>query len=325
MIRLTWRQFRVQALVTFGLLVVVAIVLVITRPHLVHLATGSTTNPLTGAYRILFEAMNWVVLAVPALIGVFWGAPLVAREVETGSFRLAWTQSVTRTRWLAVKLGLIGLSSVVVAGLLSLMITWWASPIDAVNMVRFDAAMFGLRGITPLGYAAFAFALGVTAGILICRTLPAMAATLAALIAARFAVTYWVRPYLAAPAHLSLDVTPTRVWIGGPDSGSLVIGANAEMPNALVRSIQVVDMAGHVPTTQVIKSIFPSLGTGGPRMRVQEFEAGIAKLAETYHVLVTYQPANRYWPFQAGETAIFFALALVLAAVCFWWVRRRLS
>ena len=61
---------------------------------------------------------------------MFWGAPLVARELETGTFRLAWTQSVTRTRWLAVKLALVGLASMAVAGLLSLILTWWSSPID---------------------------------------------------------------------------------------------------------------------------------------------------------------------------------------------------
>ena len=66
----------------------------------------------------------------PALIGLFWGAPLIARELETGTYRLAWNQSVTRSRWTLAKLGIGGLASVAVAGLLSLMITWWASPIN---------------------------------------------------------------------------------------------------------------------------------------------------------------------------------------------------
>jgi len=59
----------------------------------------------------LEAALGLVVLVVPALIGVFWGAPLIARELETGTFRLAWTQSVTRTRWLAVKLGVVVLEA----------------------------------------------------------------------------------------------------------------------------------------------------------------------------------------------------------------------
>ena len=65
-------------------------------------------------------ALNTLVLVVPVLIGMFWGAPLIARELETGTFRLAWTQSVSRVRWLLVKLGLVGLAAIVVAGGLSL-------------------------------------------------------------------------------------------------------------------------------------------------------------------------------------------------------------
>jgi hypothetical protein len=65
----------------------------------------------------------------PAVIGIFWGAPLIARELETGTFRLAWTQSITRTRWLAVKLALTGLVAMAVTEALGLMYGWWAAPI----------------------------------------------------------------------------------------------------------------------------------------------------------------------------------------------------
>ena len=125
---------------------------------------------------------------VPALIGLFWGAPLVARELETGTFRLAWTQSVTRTRWLAVS------SAVVGPGLGG---RGRAAQPDGDVVVEPDrpvdrgarlSAMFDQRDIVPVGYAAFAFALGVTAGVLIRRTLPAMAATLVVFVAVRLAV-----------------------------------------------------------------------------------------------------------------------------------------
>ena len=56
-------------------------------------------------------ALITLVLVVPALIGMFWGAPLIAHELETGTFRLAWTQSVSRRRWLLVKMGLVGLAA----------------------------------------------------------------------------------------------------------------------------------------------------------------------------------------------------------------------
>ncbi len=142
-----------------------------------------------SSYRLMQAALPPVLLVLPALIGVFWGAPLVARELETGTFRLAWTQGVTRQRWLAVKLTLAGLASMAVAGLLSLILTWWFSPIDRVQLNQLTPAMFGVRGITPIGYAAFAFALGVTAGAFIRRTIPAMAATIVVFTGVRLAFT----------------------------------------------------------------------------------------------------------------------------------------
>ena len=120
-------------------------------------------------------ALPFIVVIAPALIGLFFGAPLIARELETGTFRLAWTQSVTRRRWLAVKLGLVGLAAMAFGGLLTWMVDWWASPIDAANQNRFGLANFGFHGVAPIGYAAFAFALGATAGVLLRRTVPAMA------------------------------------------------------------------------------------------------------------------------------------------------------
>jgi len=123
-----------------------------------------------------------IILLTPAVIGLFWGAPLIARELETGTSALAWNQTVTRTRWLAVKLTLTGLAAMAVSEGLSLMQSWWAAPIgQAVGhgasgtnlaMGRFSSLVFATHGITPLGYAAFAFALGVTAGALIRRTVP---------------------------------------------------------------------------------------------------------------------------------------------------------
>ena len=146
-------------------------------------------------------------VVVPALIGLFFGAPLVARELETGTFRLAWTQSVTRRRWLAVKFAVVGIASMVIGGLVTWMADWWASPLDAVNQNRFGLGNFGLQGVAPIGYAAFAFALGATAGVLLRRTVAAMAVTGVGFAAARLAVTYWVRPNLASPVHESLPLS----------------------------------------------------------------------------------------------------------------------
>jgi ABC-2 family transporter protein len=226
MIWLTWRQFRVQAIVAGAALVVVAIALLGTEPHLVSLfdsnglATCRTTcgtdaanfiNQVKGrGTELIFYGGVFLVYAVPALIGLFWGAPLVTRELESGTFRLAWNQSVSRVRWIVVKLGLIGLAAMATAGLFSLMTSWWASPLyqaalksgeNELSINKLAPPLFGATGIAPVGYAAFGFALGVTAGVLIRRTIPAMAVTLAIFAAIQIFWPALVRQHLIPPVH----------------------------------------------------------------------------------------------------------------------------
>lgn len=144
------------------------------RPGLAHLYGTSVATcqahgdcpAVTSAFllndRALQIALRFPIIVLPGLLGIFWGAALIARELETGTFRFAWTQGITRTRWMAVKLGVAGLASMAVTGLLSLLVTWWSSPLDTVSADPFGT--FDERGLAPVGYAAFAFALGVTAG-----------------------------------------------------------------------------------------------------------------------------------------------------------------
>jgi hypothetical protein len=351
MIRLGMRQFRLQACVAVGLLAVAAILLASTGSHLAHIyglqakaeAACAPSSPcevtlnISTFYRQL-ELIGTALVAVPALVGAFWGAPLIAREFEHGTHRLAWTQSVTRTRWLAVKLVLVGAASVTATGVLSLMVTWWSSPIDHANTNRFGAGLFGERNITPLGYAAFGFALGVTAGLLIRRTLPAMAATLGVFLGARMGFTYLVRPHLLPPVHRVEPLASVVHGFGSSNGGpsTLFAGAN-DLPDAWIYSTRIVDGSGHELTSQIANGACPALaqplgGQLGSGQRVaapapadaqDALPACVTKLSSTYHGLVTYQPASRYWIFQIYETAVYLAAALALAGVCFYWIRRR--
>ena len=116
MIRFAWIQFRTQALVALGVLAVAAVAFAVTGIQLARSydaavalcqqqgnCAGLTGFFPSGGYRTVNKGLDVAALAVPGLIGMFWGAPLIAREFETGTFRLAWTQGVTRTRWLAAK------------------------------------------------------------------------------------------------------------------------------------------------------------------------------------------------------------------------------
>jgi hypothetical protein len=348
MIRLALRQIRTEALLAFAALAVVAVALAITGPHLVYLYNttvapckapvdcSSVLRHFVGNYSILQTGLGTILLVVPALLGIFWGAPLIAREFEAGTYRLAWTQSVTRTRWLAVKLSLVGLASMAVGGLLSLMVTWWFIPIDTANMNRFTPGVFDERGIVAIGYAAFAFALGVTTGLLIRRSVPAMAATLVAFVAARLAMLYLVRPYLAPPADAGMALSSAAGLGFVPGSSGETFMADApNIPNALLVSSRIVDNAGHVPTAQALHQFLvnscpyivapgtaPSNATRGPANQTI-FNDCIAQLSTQFHLAVAYQPADRYWAFQWYETAIFLGLAVILVGFCFWWVRHR--
>jgi hypothetical protein len=340
MIRLAWRQFRAEASVGIGALVVVAVVLAVTGPHLVDVYRASP-NQVTGTDKALQTALVPVLLIAPALVGVFFGAPLIARELESGTFRLAWTQGVTRARWLTVKLALVGLASSVLAGTLSLMVAWWANPINIVNQNRFSPALFGIFGIAPFGYALFAFALGATTGILFRKTLPAMATTVAAFVGVRLAVTYWIRPHFQSPLTKSLKLgTNTFGGFVMTPSGVKVVAPNLTVPNGWVLSTSIVDKAGNPPTSAFVSNACPGVATppqgggsvgnlrGGSKQAVpvagQQIQHCISEIAAKFHGVATYQPASRYWPFQGYETALFLVLALALAGVSYWWLRRRL-
>ena len=355
MTRFAWLQFRTQAAVVFGGLVVVAIVLAITGPHLVHLfdaivgtcaANGDcSTAPATFLEndRALQILLDGLVVVVPAIIGIFWGAPLVSRELESGTFRLAWTQSVTRTRWLAVKLGVGGLASMAAAGLVSLMVTWWSSPVDRANMSLYSS--FDQRGIVPVGYAAFAFTFGVLAGVLIRRTVPAMAATLAGFVATRLLFNHFVLSKLIAPVHASFPLNMGSVQGFGSSNGGpfMLLPGNPNIPNAWILSSQFVNRTGAPLSHNVLASTCPLLGQGPgpgpggppgggahkafatPAAAQATLQNCMSKLAATYHEVVVFQPSSRYWPLQWYEMAIYIVGALALAGICIWWVRRRLT
>lgn len=344
MIRFTWLQSRTQSLVALAGLVVVAITLAVTGPHLVHLydTTVATCQargdcPTATAEFLRHDALleTWLsilVNAIPAVIGIFWGAPLVARELETGTFRLVWAQTITRTRWLAVKLAVMGLASMAVAGLLTLMVTWWAGPFAKINKNAY--ALFDQRDIVPLGYAAFAFALGVTVGVLIRRTLPAMASTLVLFVVARLAFLHLVQPHLLAPTHLSAALDSTSIGgleiiNGGPPT---LVPNPPTIPNAWIYSTHIVDNAGHPLTPQIVATACPNLAapgpaTGGGRGPVPHnvqvtLQNCVEKLSNTYHLVVTYQPPSHYWAFQWYVLATFLAAAAILVGVSFWGIRR---
>jgi hypothetical protein len=345
----SWRQFRTDALVGALELVIVAIILGITGVHLAHLystyhsqlagCSGQTCQALRAGFLNNYshvKLFGTMLIALPAIIGIFLGAPLIARELETGSFRLAWTQGVTRNRWLASKLLVVGLGTALIAGLTSLAVTWWAEPIDKVTATRLSPAIFDQRGVVPIGYALFGFALGALLGVVFRRTLPAMAATLVGFVAVRIVTQDFLRPDLITPIRTSFPLSRAGgVGISGGPGGPDIITGTPQVHGAWVTSSKLVDAAGHSPTHGFIAqacSNLPGLASPGapgrapaPGPAQAAFQHCINAVGQRYHVVATYQPLSRFWAFQWLELAVFLGFTAVLVAATFVLVRRRVG
>ena len=267
MIRLAWRQFRAEAIVGVGLLVVAAVILAVTGPHLVDVYRASPIQ-VTNTDHPLQIGLMALLLVAPALIGVFFGAPLVARELESGTFRLIFTQGVTRARWLVVKLALVGLASSVIAGALSLMVAWWGNPINIENANRFSPALFGMFGIVPFAYGLFAFALGGRRlGFSFERPSPPWR---------RRSSATWppaggdlLDPLLDFAAALMKTFTLTaksQIGFQKSPAGLQVVLQSPAIPNAWVLSTAVADKAGHAPTSRFLGKACPGILGGAPKV-----------------------------------------------------------
>ena len=149
MIWLTWRQCRTQFLAVYGLVAAACVWLAITGPALARLArrNDNVYDLLTANDRLLFNGGIAALAVAPAVIGIFWGAPLVARELETGTHRLAWNQSVTRGHWLAAKLAFSVLAAAVAVG--SAMMLPWFEPEITPLVERPFPVRVGLDAAAP--------------------------------------------------------------------------------------------------------------------------------------------------------------------------------
>jgi hypothetical protein len=309
---LAWRQHRVEAYVVAAILALLTPILIVSGIGLASTyqrlgaaaCVGHANLPSCGAiyqaldapYALISNALPWPVNLFPALLAMFVGAPLVARELEHGTFRSVWTQSVTRLRWLAVKLAYV-LGGCILASLgLSLLLTWWYTPY-AQLLGTFNPAFFNLEGVVPIGRMIFAFALAVCAGAALRRTVPAMALTLLLYTGWGLTIQTLLRPNYLPPIMLT--------------------GTDALLPRAQddwMLDAGVRDAAHHTVSPVQVAQACGSAGS----------EATSCIHAHGWTEFLTYQPADRYWLFQGIEAGLFVLLAAALIALTIWVVRRRL-
>jgi hypothetical protein len=228
-------------------------------------------------------AFSNVALIVPGLIGVLVGAPLIARELEYGTWRLAWSQSVPRARWLAIKLALVTGGLVVVGAAMTAVITWYRAPMDRLTG-RFLPNIYDYEGLVPTAYILCGFGFAVLAGLLIRRGIPAMVAAFVPWLAIRLIVEFLLRPHFLAPVTVACGATPA----GCSGHGNGGYGLSGIPP-----------ATGHIGDWV----LNPSAGPSGN--------------------LISYQPADRFWIFQSIEAGIFVALTAAALGTAIWLLHRR--
>jgi ABC-2 family transporter protein len=283
-----------------------------------HPASSAACNSLI----LNFDAMNvflkggFVLLPLPALIGAFVGAPMLAREIETGTFRYAWTQGFGRWRWTLAKLVLVGVAVAAVAGAFSVLVSWYYQPYLATgNGTVFSSAsplsagLFDLRGVAFAAWTLAAFAIGALAGMLIRRVVPAIAATLAVYAGLALLAGNVLRQHYLTPLATSNPNVPGSAWVTSQwwtKGGKFAFGGR--------------------PPIALLQQLCPSAFTTGPGGRI-----GLSGSASPTQCLIQhgytqwadYQPASHFWPFQWIEGGWLLALSALLAFVTVWLVRRR--
>jgi hypothetical protein len=320
---LVWRQYRAQGTIALALLAAFTAVILVngfaiaSHWHSILVACAGNSACMQQQQLLaigLLSDFPYVSLIVPAVLGLLWGAPLVAHELESRTSDFAWAQSVTRTRWLAVKAGWLLLAAAACGGAVAALVTWWSGPNNAMQASAFGPIQFDAQGIVPVGYAVFAMALGIAAGTVARRTLPAIAVVLGGFIGLRLVISDFLRPHYipAVTAYYKLTgsfTPPGQAWYlsqGAVSKTGVVVPQGwGTLSYALPASCQKFLPTGIVRKSGSMNAVFSCMQAHG------------------WRGFTTYQPGSRYWAFQGIETGIYVLLAAALIAVTFAIVRRR--
>ncbi len=312
--QLIWRLHRGQAYFAMIALTGFIVILLVTGVVMANdyhrfLASCSLTQSCADGHGQLysgdgaiFDLVN-LTIVVPLLFGLFWGAPLVAKEFEDGTHNLVWTQGVTRRHWLTSNVLWCLTAAVVWGAVISVLVLWWRGPENALGS-RFDA--FDQQGIAPIAYAVFAVALGIAVGSFFKRVLPAIATTLGAFVLVRVAVGLYLRPHYLAPL---MKVASLSGPGSSPPAGSWLISQGLVGPQSHVLKGGLVPADIPAACRAVVASgkgnLVPCLSSHG------------------FSTAFVYQPASRFWELQGLESGLFLVLAAGLIALSYWRVLGR--
>jgi ABC-type transport system involved in multi-copper enzyme maturation permease subunit len=315
MIWLTWRQHRLEGLMTLGVLAVIGVFLLLTGQAMANsfqqlglshclgqIPSGSPCTDLIQEFGLQYGLLlffDTVLIVLPLLLGALVGAPLVAREIEQRTHLLVWTQSITRRHWLAVKLALVLGAGLLASGALLAALIWWYHPWAQLNG-SFGTNAYDTSGPVWVAETLLALALGVFAGTLTRRVVLAIFLTIVLFLAIRVPIASFWRPYFEAPIT---QINP----IGQGNNNQSTLSSQD-----WIISQGYIDAQGNKHSGLV--------GCTSNENLTQCFQANHA-----HALFVSYQPADRFWTFQWIETGIYVGFSLLALGATFWLVRRRLN
>ncbi|WP_434441414.1 ABC transporter permease [Lentzea sp. E54] len=322
---IVWRQQRPMFItLAVALAVTVAVILVwragmiadISARNLLDCVRGeadicrgtAVVNEFQNAWFMRLHVTQGLVLVVPALLGVFVGAPLFAREFEQGTHALAFTQSVSRTRWMATKFLVAAVPVLLFVGVFQVVVHSWldaAGKLGPLGTGPFYFTTFDSQGVSPIAYTLFAYTLGMATGALFKRTLVAMTVTLGVFVAVRAALGA-VRESMITPTRLLSDDVATP-------------GGFVERGGPLVLESGFLDPQGAVVADPGSLMSCPS---NGQKVTDADLAACYRKngLAQSYADVI---PVDQATTLHLLEGAIFAGLTVLLVLGSVWAVRRQ--
>ncbi|HEY7397504.1 MAG TPA: hypothetical protein VH538_04320 [Gaiellaceae bacterium] len=311
---MTWvavRLQRTETLITAVILLLIAGLLIPTGLSMAHAfshdrlsscvgldPSGSCANAVgefESRFESLFNLTAWFTL-VPGIVGVMLAAPFVL-ELENGTFRLAWTQSITRRRWIATKLAVPIATGLLLSGVLILLFTWWRGPFVHLNG-RMDASTYDSEGTVVIGYTLFALGLALVLGVVLRRAVIAITLAFIGYFVSRIFVDTWLRQRLVTPV--------SATWKS----------SHAQPANIFHADIISVTGPG------LVQSQAGPVGSGSVHVRAVAPPFPLPSSSLTHAV---YQPPSHFWPLQLTETGLFLGIALVLIAFAAWWTHERVA
>lgn len=331
----TWRQHRKQLLIFVVILAVFAVFSILTSNHYWHLyqnaqaaCVQNPTNPscddisssLPQSYGVVMRAVYITSLAVPLVLGIFLGSPMLAKEYEEGTNKLAWTQSVSRRKWLSTKLLWALLFAALYGLAVSLLVNWWTRTAYSLYHDRFGAGEFDVQGMMPFAYSIFFTALGFVLSAWFRKTIITMAVTLALFIGFQATFAQVIRAHYMTPIAITApmgpgvidDKIPAGAWV----IQRAIVDKNSKVFNSFDINNMPADCRALIQQTKGGGIRVKATSKGGDPIDTCLNNAG-------YHQVAKYQPAHRYWDFQRIETGIYLGLAALAVAATYWLVLRR--